>query len=69
MMSKAARAASARLAAKARKASRLGAMRSAQIKRIIALDAKIDKLRALQKSAQFKIDNIDRVINSLGYGG
>lgn len=54
---------------KAKKAASLGARRTALIKRLIALDAQMDKLRARQNSVNFKIANIDRVINNLGYGG
>lgn len=57
------------VASKAKRAAQLGARRVVQIRRLIALDAQMDKLRARAKSIQFKIDNIDRVINSLGYGG
>lgn len=54
---------------KAAKAERLGARRVALIKRQIMLDAKMDKLRDQHRSLQFKIDNVDRVINNLGFGG
>jgi transcription initiation factor TFIIIB Brf1 subunit/transcription initiation factor TFIIB len=57
------------VAAKAKKAGQLGARRSALIKRLIALDAQMDVIRARKKSVEFKLDNIDRVINNLGYGG
>ena len=68
-MSKAARAASARVAAKAKKASRLGARRSFQIRRLIALDARMDKVRAEYRKVEANIADIDRKINSLGFGG
>lgn len=57
------------VASKAKKAGQLGSRRSALIKRLIVLDAQMDKIRDKKKSVEFKLDNIDRVINNLGYGG
>ncbi len=56
-------------AIKAAKAGRLGARRVVQIRRLIALDTKINRLRTLQQSVNLKIADIDRKINSLGFGG
>ena len=65
---------------KAKKASRLGRMRSAQIKRLISIDSRLDKLRAkyekqadklrtVHRSVEARIAAIDYNINLLGYGG
>jgi hypothetical protein len=40
-----------------------------QSKAAIKIDVKMDALRAQAKSVQFKIDNVDRVINGLGFNG
>lgn len=57
------------ISSKAKRAGILGARRSAHIKRLIALDAQMDKLRARYRAAEAKIAQIDMAINSLGYGG
>jgi predicted nucleic acid-binding Zn-ribbon protein len=69
MMSLAARRAAKRVASKEKRAGKLGARRSVQIKRLIALDAKMDKLRSQYRAVEAKIASIDHAINSLGFGG
>lgn len=54
---------------KAARAATLGRKRVALIQKLIKIDVKMDALRAQAKSVQFKIDNVDRVINNLGYNG
>lgn len=57
------------VSAKAKKAGSLGARRSLKIKRLIALDAKIDKLRSQYRAIESQIASIDMAINSLGFRG